>query len=75
MFIECNVINNRKRYVCCYKNDPLKDYFISAVPMDMSEDKALKLIEHLKSLKFKLSDKELRQFNKSIAYLKLLKEI
>lgn len=74
-FIECNLINGRKRYVCLYQNEPLKNYSISAVPMQLDDDKAYKLIDYLNTKKSKLNGEQLRRFNKSIAYLKLVKEI
>ena len=75
MFIECNVINNRKRYICLYQNDSLKNYFVSAVPMSLPEDRADQLIDYINSRRNKLTGAELRRFNKAIAYLNKIKEV
>ena len=68
--IECNIINFRKRYLCIYPNDKLCDYFISAVPLCIEDERADKLIAYIEKYKSKLNDKELRQFNRKIKYMK-----
>lgn len=70
--IECNNFNDRKRFIYLNHNEPLKDYSVSAVPCIFTKDKALQLIQFIERQRDKLNVAELRQFNKQIAYMKLV---
>lgn len=70
--IECNITNDRKRFIYLNHNEPLKDYSVSVVPCVFTKDKALQLIQFIERQRDKLVQHELRQFNKQIAYLKLV---
>lgn len=71
--IECNIVNERKRFIYLTANEPLKDYDVSVVPCAMSKERATQLIQFIERKREKLSNAELRNFNKKIAYTKLVK--
>ena len=70
VYIECNSVNNKPRYLCIYANDKLSDYFISAVPQSIDDERADKLISYIEKERTKLSGQELLRFNAKIKYVK-----
>lgn len=71
--VECNTVNERKRFIWLYNNEPLKNYSVSAVPCPMSKDRASQIINYLTDKRSKCNEVELRTFTKQVAYTKLIK--
>lgn len=70
--IECNTINDRKRFLYLYNRMPLKDYTVSAVPCLMTKERALQLMKYVAEKREKCTPAELRLFEKRITYMKLI---